>query len=81
MNVPSAPKRGSPIGGNLGGVRADLEEEATLVGGLSSSQVLDLDRVRGNSPLVIEDFDLDEVRTSDLRTGRKAADHSQALQR
>ena len=60
--------------------RADLEEEAALVGGLPGAEVLDLDRVRGDALLVVEDLDLDEVRAADLRARRQPAHDGEVAQ-
>ena len=69
--VAPAPRRRAPVGGDLRRARADLEEEAALVGGLPGAQILDLDRVRGDALLVVVDLDLDEVRRG--RPARAAA--------
>ena len=79
--VAPALRRGAPVGGDLRRLRADLEEEAALVGGLPGAQVFDLDRVRGDAPLVIEDLDLDEVRAPDLRAQRQAANDGEVAER
>ena len=71
----SRPRLGgdAPVGRDLRAVGADLEEEAALVGRLAGAQILDLDRVRGDALLAVEDLDLDEVRAPDLRARRAAA--------
>ncbi len=70
-----------PVRRDLRRLRADLQEEAALVGGLSGAQILDLDRVRGDALLVVEDLDLDEVRAPDLRAERQAPHDREVAQR
>src|SRR5690606_21218773 len=73
--------RGRPaVRRDLRALRADLEEEAALVGGLSRAEVLDLDRVRRDAALVVEDLDLDEVRPPDLRAERQPPDDGEIAQ-
>jgi hypothetical protein len=72
---------GTAVGGDLGAVRADLEEEASLVCRLACSQVLDLDRGRGNSLCSSEDFDLDQMGASDLSARRQPANDVEIAKR
>ena len=71
----------APVGRDLRRLGADLQEEAALVGGLPGAQVLDLDGVRGDARLVVEDLDLDEVRAPDLRAERQAPHDGEVAQR
>src|SRR5580704_9673680 len=66
MAVPPSLDWGAPIRRHLRGSRADLQEETAFVSRLPRPEILDLDGVRRHLPLVIEYFDLDEVRSSDL---------------
>jgi hypothetical protein len=68
------------IGGNLSGLRADLEKEAPLVRWLSPTDVFDFDRVRRNTPLVVVNFDLDLVGASHLGASGQPTSDSQASQ-
>ena len=78
--VAPAPRRRAAVGRDLRRRRADLQEEAALVGGLPGAQILDLDRVRGDALLVVEDLDLDEVRAADLGARRQAAHDREVAQ-
>jgi len=71
--VPAPPRGRASIGCDLGGSGADLQKKAALVGRLSGAQILHFDGIRGDSPLVIEDFDFHQVRTGHLRARRQAA--------
>ena len=81
VRVAPAPCGRAPVGGDLRGLGADLEEEAALVGGLAGAEVLDLDRVRGDARLVVEDLDLDEVRAADLGAQGQAPHDGELAQR
>ena len=81
VDVPPAARRRSSVRRDLGGLRADLEEEAALVRRLRGPQVLDLDGVGRNAPLVVVDLDLDEVGAADLGAKGQAPHHRQVAQR
>ncbi len=78
--VAPAPGRGAAVGRDLRGRRADLQEEAALVGGLAGAQIFHLDGVGGHALLVVVDLDLHEVRAAHLRPHRQAARHGEAAQ-
>jgi hypothetical protein len=77
MMVHSASCWSATVGGDLGGLGADLQVEAALVGRLSSPKILDLYGIRGSELLLVEDFDLDDVGTFDLRATGKATRNAQ----
>ena len=78
--VAPAARRRAAVRGDLRRARADLQEEAALVGGLPGAKILDLDRVRGNALLVVVDLDLDQVRAADLGARRQPPHDRQVAQ-
>src|SRR5258706_11636424 len=78
--VATASRGSSSVRCNLRRARADLEKEPALVRRLASAQVFDLDRIGWHLSLVVEDFDLDQMRAPHLRAGRQAPSNRQLPQ-
>jgi hypothetical protein len=75
MMIFSAAVGFTSVGGDLRGFRADFQEEATFIGGLSGAQVFDFDGIGGKMAFFVVNFDFDKVMSSCLRArGQSSCD-------